>query len=288
MSAGNNIYKYIASAAIITLLFAPPLHLGSLWWRELINSGHTILFVFLSFIIYAEVKARAHYSSLIITYIYVVAIGFLLGIAIELLQTMVQREASLADIYGNVLGILAGLCLHASTAVKNIPHRKIIAIFLVIGGASFFLAGMTPLMRLSWDYLQRFKAFPVIMDIDASWCASFMHYDKGEYPGISIIEPEPDWSGYRTLNFSVKSDNDSNVNVVLRVHDKTHNLEYSDRFNMNLTVQHGYNEFEIPLNVIRHGPVERELDMKHIAGITLYSTKFNEWMKILVSNITLK
>ena len=287
MFTWKDLYKNIILVAVVVLLFAP-VHTGNLWWREAINCGHTVLFVFLSFVIYSQVKARAHDSNVLIIYLYVLVIGLLLGIVIEVLQTLVQREASLNDLYGNFLGIMTGLCLLAVFTLKNIHHQKIIALLLILGSAGFLLVGMTPLMRLSWHYVERANAFPVIVDFNSNWSTSFIHYDKGKYPGVSVIEPEPDWSDYRMLHFSVHSVNEGDINLTLRVHDKMHNQEHSDRFNTKLLIRPGFNGFQIPLNAIRHGPLDRELDLKSIAGIILFSSKQEEWMQVEVSNISLE
>lgn len=47
MPVWNNFYRIIVLVAVITLLFAS-VPANNLWWREAINSGHTLLFVFLS------------------------------------------------------------------------------------------------------------------------------------------------------------------------------------------------------------------------------------------------
>jgi hypothetical protein len=269
------------------LLFAP-VQTNNLWWREAINSGHTVLFFFLSFIIYPQVKARAPNSTVLIIYFYVLVIGLLFGIVIEILQTLVQREASLNDLYGNFFGLMAGICLHAAFTVKKMHHQKMIAVLLVLASAGFLLLGITPLMQLSWHYLERANAFPEIIDFDSSWSSSFMHYDEGRYPGVSIIEPEPDWSGYSKLRVSIHSVSERDINLVLRIHDKTHNQEHADRFNMKLLARPGFNEFQIPLNMIRQGPVERELDMKNIAGIIVFSSRAEDWAQVQVGNLSLE
>ncbi|MCK4709774.1 MAG: hypothetical protein KAU21_14230 [Gammaproteobacteria bacterium] len=287
MFTRENLYKTIILVAVVVLLFAP-VRADNFWWREAINSGHTVLFVFLSLVIYSQLKARTPDSNILIIYLYVLVIGLLLGVVIEVLQTLVQREASLNDLYRNFLGIMTGLCLLAVFTLKNIRHQKIIAVLLILTSAGFLLLGLTPLMRLSWHYLERASAFPVIMDFDSNWSSSFMHYDTGKYPGISVIEPEPDWSDYRTLYFSVYSVNQDDINLILRVHDKMHSHELSDRFNMKLLIQPGFNEFQIPLNAIQYGPLGRDLDLKCIMGIILFSSKQEEWVQVEVSNISLE
>jgi hypothetical protein len=286
--AWSNLYKTIIFACIIALLFSPPVQIDSLWWRELINSGHTVLFIFLSIIFYWQIKAIAPDTNVLIIYLCVIVLAVLLGIVIEALQTMVHREASLNDIYRNFYGVMTGICLHACYAVINKHHNKLIAVLVITGSAGFLLTGMLPLMRMSWHYVERANAFPVVMNFESDWAASFIQYNKGVFPGVSIIEPEPDWSGFHALHLRINSVNEHDIKLALRVHDKRHNQDYSDRFNIKLSTHPGFNEYLIPLDEIRHGPTERELDLKSIAGIILFSDKGEEWMKIKVSNISLE
>jgi len=260
----------------------------NLWWREVINSGHTVLFFFLFFIIYPQVKVRARSSNVLTVYLYVLIIGLLLGVVIEVLQSLSQRESSLNDLYSNFFGIMAGLCVHAAFTAKNIYYKKTIAALLIIASVSFLLLGITPLLRLSWHYIERAEAFPVIMDFDSSWSGSFVQYNEGRYPGVSIIEPEPDWSDYRKLRVSIHSVSERDISLVLRVHDKTHNQEHEDRFNMKLQIKPGFNEFQIPLIKIRQGPAGRELDMKNIAGIIVFSGRSKDWAQVQVGNLSLE
>ncbi len=76
--------------------------------------------------------------------------------------------------------------------------------FLFLGSASLF--------QISWHYIQRAQAFPVILEFNAAWSNSFVHFDKTEmepssdkaggnnhlfhirfsaarFPGVSVIEP---------------------------------------------------------------------------------------------------
>lgn len=281
-------YKYIVILVVVALLFSPPVIIESLWLREAINSGHSILFVLLSFVLYSQVNVRRPQSRPVIKYLFVIITCFIVGVMIELLQTAVHREASLDDLYGNSFGIMAGICLHAAIDQQSAHRRKIIAALFVISSMSFLLAGMAPLIQLSWHYLERKNAFPVIVDLESNWSTSFVHHDKGDYPGLSIIEPEPDWSGYRTLKLSLQSNNKTDIDLVVRIHDRAHTQEYIDRFNMKLTIAPGFNEIHIPVKDIRNGPAERELSMNHISGVILYSSKTDEWKKISVSNISLK
>jgi hypothetical protein len=153
-------------------------------------------------------------------------------------------------------------------------------------------AAIYPLASLSWHYLGRNAAFPVIMDLQADWAAAFLRPDAARltpapdtcgpafsalqllpapYPGIYILEPGPDWRGYRYLSIELHSANPTPVNLSLRVHDRAHNNEYSDRFNHILTVAPGTHRYRISLEDISNSPAGRKLDLGNIAGVKLFS-----------------
>ena len=74
----------------------------------------------------------------------------------------------------------------------------------------------------------------------------------------------------------------------MSVHDKIHNQDYVDRFNKVLHLEHGVNEFDIPLSQIEQGPLGRELDLTNVAGIVLFASELKNSLQIELGNIYLK
>jgi VanZ family protein len=283
----NNLYKYLIVFVVIGLLFAP-MPASNLWWQEAVNSGHTVLFALLVFVIHENIRSRFQFSGVVLKYTYVLFAGLMLGIVIEILQVLVQREISLNDLYRNFIGIVAGICLLAALDLKKSNHYKITTVFLIISSAGCLAVGLAPLTQLSWHYIGRTEAFPVIVDFNSNWISSFIKYDKGNYPGIAVVEVQPDWSGYNTLNFSIHSVSEREIGLVLRIHDMAHNQEFSDRFNTELLIKPGSNAFRFGLDQIQDGPTVRGLDLKNIAGVILFSRESSDWQQLKVSNIFLE
>ncbi len=143
-----------------------------------------------------------------------------------MLQGLVQRDASIRDLCSDFYGLLTGLCLIAAYDLKKHQYKKA-ATALLLASVVFLSIGVSPLARLSWFYVERQNAFPVIVDFDADWSSRFVRFGKvdllertkkshskavypvqfnsGKYPGISVIEPEPDWSDYRLLRMKIFS-----------------------------------------------------------------------------------
>jgi VanZ family protein len=306
----NNSYRNIIFVVLIALFFVPvPTY--NLWWREAGNSCHTLLFFLVSIPLYHLVTQRVQVSNKVYIYIIVLVGGVLLGSLIEVLQSFTQRDSSISDVYRDSYGIIASLCLIQVAHLKDSYQQKLKAVIYMIACVAFLLAGFMPLVILSWHYIERQNAFPVIVDLNANWSSSFIEFNsaeivaaqgehnkfygmslvqfnQGQYPGISVIEPEPDWSNYHTLHLKMSSNYDHDIDLVLRVHDREHNQDITDRFNKRLVVKPGLNDFEIDLKQIENGPINRQLDLKSIDGLILFSVEQKNALQIGLGNIYLE
>ena len=91
------------------------------------------------------------------------------------------------------------------------------------------------------------------------------------YAGITIDEPSPDWTGYRSLAVDVTNPGRTPLLLEVRVHDRAHNYTYADRFNAEISVAPGRREtIEFALEAIRAAPAGRSLDLRHVANVTLF------------------
>jgi len=306
----NCIYRNIVLVVFFGLFFVP-VPTNNLWWREAGNTSHTVLFFILSFLIYQRLRPRLRYSNNILIYFIVFVIGMSLGALIEVLQNFTHRESSLNDVFRDFYGITAGLCLIAAINLKDFNHHRLTMVIFLLVAASCLFIGVRPIIKLSWHYIERNNAFPVIVAFDKDWSSSFIslnnaeiiktsnlnknsddlplvQFNHGKYPGVSVIETEPDWSGYKKLVLRIISMEAHNVHLVLRIQDMDHNQDYADRFNKKLLVMPGLNVLEIALSEIQHGPVNRQLDLKNVAGLILFSSDEADQFKLKLSNIYLE
>ena len=293
---------------VLVLMFLP-LTIESLWVREALNVGHTIFFFLLSFHAYHHLKKQTNISKTYLIVVVVFTVGVLFGILIEVLQISLQREASVVDLYRDVVGIFAGLCLVASGEAKKI-HKHVYRFLSLSIAVALLLLALTPLIQLSVHYIQRNNAFPLLVDLGAGWSDSFIDYNQaellcgldqykneglhevlfapGRFSGVSVREPVANWSTYRHLKFSVVSSAEVDVVLVIRIHDKQHNQEYSDRFNQALVVRPGINDYSLTLGSIREGPIARKLDLSQIAGIILFLSQQSLPVKLSIGNLYLE
>jgi hypothetical protein len=265
--------------------------------REIQDTLHTVVFAVFTYIALQMVRRRSGDSHTApANYLLVAGLCLLTGVATEAAQWLTGRGFGLLDIVRDIAGIALGSGFHAlhERTIKGarlVPRkrwRNALAAALCI----VLCAAIYPFTLLSWHYLGRNIAFPVIMDVQADWSAAFFRLDAARltpapdtcgpalsalqllpalYPGIHLIDPVPDWRGYRYLGIELHSANPIPVSLSLRVHDRAHNNEYSDRFNRNLTVTPGMRRYRIALEDISNSPVGRKLDLGNIAGVKLFS-----------------
>jgi len=316
---------WLSVPAFATLLLAVtcwqlPGH--SLLWRELQNTGHTVLFAVLALLALCSygtaVPARRHRPWR--GYLAAGAICLLCGVGVEVVQLAVGGDADAMDVLRDLAGILAALggcaCLDPRLARPDTPllHNAFRAVLLALT-AGLGIASAYPLASLAWAYHQREQAYPVIIDLAAAWarpflqlqhaslepvtdptaCAatraghlSMLRLSPAPYAGFSVIEPRPDWSGHDQLVLDIYSMQPAPLELTLRIHDAMHNQEYTDRYNRSLTLSHGHNRIRVALAEVRDAPAGRELDMTNIAGVMLFAVNAHRPMTVCVGELRLE
>ena len=293
---------------------------NTLFWRELQNSGHTILFAMITLTFMLMIRpAAAMIESLFSKYLDALALLMSVAILTELGQILTHREPSLVDIVRNISGILIGLGVYAFFDTRLIAmggHRWHVGRVGVLAFTMLvLLLTLTPLLNLAYAYKQRNQAFPLINDFQSGWGRQFINLNQavltqvsasyglvtgekhsasqlvlkpGIYPGISIVEPFPDWSAYETLSLELYSLEAETFNLVLRIHDSRHNRDYYDRFNQVLTVIPGVNRYLIPLSRVEQAPRSRMMDIERISGVILFAHRLDKPLKIQLGELGLE
>lgn len=273
----------------------------ALIWRELQNTGHTLLFGVLALLALCSWRTSTPADRRHPLHAYLAAgtLTLLGGIAVEVVQAITGGDADAYDVARDGAGILIALIACAGfdpTVVQ--PRRVALRVTLPVIAAALAVAGSWPLTSLAWAYHQRAQAFPVIFDPAADWQAPFVKLSHARlertrdasacaaapsaaelgklrlapvrYAGISIIEPEPDWRDRDILALDLYSVQPVPFDLVLRIHDARHDQAYTDRYNRPLTLAPGANRIRIPLAEVRDAPAGRRMDMAHIAGVILF------------------
>jgi hypothetical protein len=293
----------------------------SMFMDAFFDAGHTPLFAGVALAVLGLLRARgrgpsdpaSRWRALLLT----VAIGAIT----EVLQIFqVDRDPSLVDFARDVAGAGALLLLlprnqPAPGTEGPRPVRRL-GWLAFSAGVLLLAASMTNLGLTTAAYIARDRAMPVLAAFDGAWwerwfvetqdasvtarakppavAASLaeplarLDLKPGTYPGIGIVEPHPDWSGYRRLVITIVSDLDAPLPLTIRVHDVAHDQRYADRFNRALTVAPGVNRFAIALDDIRHAPDRREMDMRRIRGVLLFAYQRTRPTRVYLGPIRLE
>lgn len=300
------------------LLFGRPPS-ASLFWVELYNLGHIPLFGFMALLVIELSRSLAGRIVARRWVHYAVALGIVafLSLVTELLQTdMPGREASFGDGVNNVLG---GACFLGIRAAFDRDFQRVREqgprVALVVLSMLVLVAAFWPLLKLGWSYGMRGAAFPTVVDFVSDWQRPFVLPGRSElilegapdgwagragqpvaalyilrepWPGVTVLEPYPDWRGYETLRFEIYSELEAVIDVEIQVHDTLSKQAYRDRFNRTFSIEPGLNRLAIATDDIRRGPRGRELNMGRISKIILIGRRPEKPFKLYLSEMRLE
>jgi hypothetical protein len=255
------------------------------------NSGHGPAFALLTYLILrfipprigAKSTARAILSKAAIA----LGLAVTLGATTELVQKVLGRDAELADIihdaYGATFTVALWISAQARSAVWSLASATV--------GAAAFLAWLMPLLVCGAAYWHRDQRFPALtyfgepLDTyfikrgEAEWhVVNFEQYrvlqvalDHGQWPGISLDEPVPDWSRYERLIIDLSNTSPGALTLELRINDLHHDGSYADRFNTAFEITTKERRVvEIDLHEVARAPAGRRMNMKEISELTLF------------------
>jgi hypothetical protein len=275
-----------AGSLLLVLVLGDPPD-DTLFWNALFDVGHAVLFAALTWL---AVGLRSGSTSILRHAAFTLSAVVAIAAGTEFLQFLdPSRNPSIGDFARDVAGAVFVL---AGTRLTEMRRWQIVQRLVGIAAAVGVMIPMALVLEL---YLQRNRAFPVVVAFDDSrWEREFLTVggatlipksaslsesndmatlllEPGLYPGFAMDEPYPDWQNYDRLVFTAIGDQRGPVAVTLRVHDRSHDGEFDDRFNQTIIIQRGLQEISVPLSDIRDGPVERTLDLSHVRGIALFA-----------------
>lgn len=298
------VFSGIGMVLLLWALLAGRPPRSTLLWHEIYNLGHIPLFGLFALLVLEMSRSglrRLPIGSMV-HYGIAFAATIIASIGTELAQlNMVGREAEFQDAFHNILG---GLCFLGLRACVDPPlwqqGRSRLRHWVAIAAAVTLLVAFWPLASLGWHYGMRSAAFPVLVDLDSQWQGPFLASPRAKldtvrapagwsqrknqkvvkvgffaapWPGMSVHEPYPDWAGYERLRFDVYSELTEPVKLILRVDDVSHNNQYRDRFNRSFSIQPGLNQIDVPLREIADAPAGRQLDIRQIARMILFTPR---------------
>jgi len=291
----------------------------SLLWREIQNLGHIPLFACIALLCFNLLSHLVKIKNKYRHYSYTLLLSLGIGIAAEWIQFYTGRDAEVGDVLRDFLGIVMALVFCAVIGLyhkerkmqKSYFHQRLFLLLLLL---ILLVSGLFPLARLSWAYIQRNEAFPVIIDYTQHWPEVFLHkhhvrlstvdapalwtamtgrkveqiqFEKGgQYPGITLSEPFADWSTYRRLVIDLYTVSVNKLDI--RISDRQHNQQYIDRFNASYMLHPGENSIDIPLDKVKRSPHGRMMNMRQIYNMALFTDNIVSPFSIYIKQIRLE
>jgi len=237
-------------------------------YQSIWNTGHLFFFALLVWLLITETSLiKLNWLKMLLVSL---LFSLLLGGLIEVLQSLIGRDAEWGDLLTDLLGGGLGfLAVQFKLPQKSRAIAKPVVLLFLI---SVLLLAFYPVFSVYRDNLAIQTDFPMIADFESAgtlkrWDTMHVKYFKidsnsqvkgrssalvafepGKYPSVSLFALFPDWSAYNFLNLSVHNDQDEELEIEVKVYDHQHRKNgsnYRDRFNLEAVVKPGWNTLKI-------------------------------------------
>ena len=232
-----------------------------------------------------------------------------LGSGIELIQSQIGRTSNWNDVINDVLGSMLSVFLF-SPQRRQLRLKTLlllsIGIILTIAMHNRYLA-----IVLIDDYHAR-KKFPVLADFSTPFEVSRwqggsivqiardsdhpaedilqIEFTTERYSGVSLQHFSSDWQGYSVLQFEYYNPSEESIYITCRIHDRAHvegDQLYSDRFNRQIQLHSGWNDFQIRIQDVVNAPKSRQMDINDITGVGVFVSRQKESQTVYISEVRL-
>ena len=272
---------------------------------ELWNLGHLIFFALLVFLLddYWCSQQRSNFFRFTTTLVIVVIIAF----ATELIQLGISnRFFSWMDLSKDISGGIIVL-------FWKIGHKesRLQSVFLKLIALCCLSINLIPLVKISIDTLHSYTEFPLLAGFEhktelsrwqgeASLTLDSVVPLEGEYSGkiefgterfsgIFLIHFPRNWSKKSALVFSVFNPGPV-IRLSYRVHDYLHSgvaQTFSNRYNGQSILAHGWNEISIPMVDILNGPQKRKMNLDKIQAFGIFVVQQKTKRTLYIDNVRL-
>lgn len=268
-----------AGALLFMQLPIAPTYAG----RTIENAGHTPLFFLITLGVLYVLRDHPRFSG---ARLYAMAglAGAGAGLLSEVIQRPLRRDASWEDVFADAMGAVLALGVHALLDRRIRGRYRVLGLVVAAACVAVYVA---PIVTMTRAYMHRNGQFPVLADfhsrIELYWTMNIgvrreisddtlkVEFVAEDFPGLSFHEPMPDWRPFKSLIIDVENPAKEPLDLGLRVHDRRHNHQYSDRFNRHFRLAAGERRtLRIKLDEVRRAPRSRLMDMQQISDITLF------------------
>ena len=276
--------------------------------QQIWDVGHVALFLILSYIILIFI--RKYKLSYITQFLIIVALSFIFGLFVELIQLLIGRDFELQDLANDVSGAIIGYFVYYLLHAKISKLHNIIAAMSIV---LLLMISLYPLANVLVDEVKMNNEFPVLSDFEsatqlsrwdvkqANLSLNKHHVQQGEYslqatflpdafPDITLQHFPRDWSAYNNIKFSLYNKAQDPIVIEMKIYDEDHmkyGYQYTDRFNRELLLQPGWNNISISLNEIYNSPEKRTMDITKIKSFSLFLKDVTSPVTIFLDDLRL-
>lgn len=281
----------------------------SVWVGHASNAGHVFLSALVAGVV-LRLRWRLRGGVHRIDYLIALTVVALLGVGLEVAQIVGPGSPSAKDVGLDLMGGVAALLIAAGTRSQAGWRWGLGA-----AGAALMMLALSTQLRVVRDAARLWSCWPILADFELIRGSSFLGIDdgarvtlvdapdgfsksngrvamvtfaSGRYPALLVRPLRGDWSKYEMLVFDVYSANESPKALHLRVHDRSHNQRYEDRFNTQLNILSGEQTVRLALREVARGPRGRELDLRSVAALILFMDAPERPVSLYFSNLRLE
>lgn len=261
--------------------------------QQVWNLGHIFLFIGLNYVFYKKILHGLN-ISIAQEFIIVVLCSFFIGMLIELIQMYTGRDKSNYDVLLDVVGASIAFLLFSRLylALKIYTKLQLASLVLIFSAASLYPMYVNVIdaihQRMEFPLLlanknkhevTRFNKNNVEIFLDTAELGGIskqvmnVSFKPEKYPTINLESFNEEWSDYNFLVFSIYNPANSVSKLVIRIHDslhQQHGFNFSDRFNQQLKLESGWNNFKISLKHVKYAPINRDMNMDKIESLMFF------------------
>lgn len=297
---------------VLLVLLLMPMTQTTIWFDAIQDVSHIILFGMLSLLVIETLRRKSRLPILpryVLTFVMVV----FFGIASEIIQNYTGRDPDIGDVMRDAGGEFIALALYALTDLQIRWGNRSggwIKKLLLYSAICLFLVMLFPFFRTIAAYDARNKQMPELCNFKNPLQSTFVKtknavfqiqrisnshqapgislmFLPGNYSGLIINEPYPDWRPYRNLILTITLPDLDSAAVQLRIDDAIHNEQYEDRFNGTMLLHTGINNIKIPLQTIQNGLKSRPMHMNKIRSLMIFANTEKSFL-ITINRIALE
>lgn len=237
-------------------------------------------------------------------YVWAGVVVFVLGGGLEVAQFFAPGLPSVFDL---VIDLAGGAAALGFVFGRSLRHRPALRWAIEAGSLGLFVCALASPCAALWQATVRARIFPVLCSFSDSelryvglndgaelttleraeglapeWRVGLTFPADRDYPGLELAAPAGDWSRSQELVIPLYSTDLRPFRLLLRVHDEAHTGDFDDRFNIELTVESGRNEFRIPIPHIASGPRLRDLNLANVEALVLFAPRPSQEHHVLL------